>query len=136
MNRRLLEQIHVLIVDEDQPSRAQMQRIISDHGGIATGVATVERALEFLVVVRPNVVICDLRSGGGKGGLWLLDQLRNGEHVTVPVIATSRHADDEGLAATLTFNGFVAKPAEPHELCALVLGVVDPRRNIVPPCSA
>ena len=121
----LLDQVHVLVVDEDAHTRDCIERIVTEQGGITTAVSSAGRAMDFATVIRPTVVISDLRLGGGKSGVWLLDQLRSGPLSTVPVIATSRVAADEPLASTLPFSAFLTKPVDPRALCALILGVVD-----------
>jgi CheY-like chemotaxis protein len=124
---RLLERIHVLVVDEDAQSRQQTEAIVTEHGGLASAVTTAERALDFAVVIRPTVIVSDLRLGGGKSGVWLLDRLRSGPLASVPVIAASRVVADEAVAAALPFSAFIATPVDARELCALILGVVPPR---------
>ncbi|MBM4439837.1 MAG: response regulator [Candidatus Rokubacteria bacterium] len=125
---RLLDRVHVLIVDEDPATCAVLADIVTAHGGVANVAASADRAVEFAAVVRPSVVVSDLRLGGGKSGVWLLDQFRGGGALaSVPVIAMSAFAGDDALAGSLPFSAFVRKPVDPRELCALILGVVDRR---------
>ena len=124
---RLLERVHVLVVDEDAAARERIEQIVTEEGGIVTPVGTAQKALDVSAVIRPTVVVSDLRLGGGRSGVWLLDQMRSGPLATVPVIATSRVDADAALASALPFSGFIVKPVDPRELCALILGVVDRR---------
>jgi DNA-binding NtrC family response regulator len=124
---QLLEHVHVLVVDEDAGVRERVERIVGDHGGVATSAPTAQRAVDFSSVIRPSVVISDLRLANGKSGVWLLDELQAGPLARVPVIAMGRASTDEELATTLPFSAFIAKPVDAHELCALILGVVDRR---------
>jgi two-component system response regulator PilR (NtrC family) len=124
---RLLARMHVLVVDEDVTARARIEGIVTGEGGVASSVTTAERALDFAAVIRPTVVVSDLRLGDGRSGVWLLDRLQAGALASVPVIATSVVADDDALAAALPFSGFVAKPVDVRELCAVLLGVAGPR---------
>lgn len=120
---RVLERVHVLVVDEDAAARGRIEQIVTEEGGVVTAVTTAERALEFATVIRPTVVVSDLRLGGGKSGVWLLDQLRSGPLASVPVLATSWAGADEALAGAFPFSAFIAKPVDACELCALILGV-------------
>jgi len=127
MVSQLLDRVHVLVVDEDAGVRQRVEQIVGQHGGVATSAPTAQRAVAYSSLVRPTVVVSDLRLESGKSGVWLLDQLRSGPLARVPVIAMSRAHADEALVTALPFNGFLAKPVDAQELCALILGVVDRR---------
>src|SRR5437763_1035124 len=133
---RLLGRVHVLVVDEDAEARDQIGRIVIDQGGIVTAVSSAERAAEFTRILRPTVIISDLRLGSGKSGVWLLDYVRSGPLATLPVIAVSREAGDDMLAAALPFSGYLTKPVDAHELCAAILGAVDRRAAAAPRIGA
>jgi len=122
---RLLDRVHVLIVDEDPAVCAALADIVTAHGGLANVASSADRAVEFAAIVKPSVVVSDLRLGGGKSGVWLLEQFRAGALGSVPVIATSAFAGDDALAASLPFSAFLRKPVDARELCALILGAVD-----------
>jgi CheY-like chemotaxis protein len=124
MSPGLLDRIHVLVVDEDPAARVRLHDIVAEEGGLVSRATTAQRALEFASVVRPSVVVSDLRLGGGRSGVWLLDQLSEGPLASVPVIATSAIAEDGAFASSLPVSAFVAKPVDPRALCALILGVV------------
>lgn len=127
MASQLLQRVHVLVVDEDAGVRARVEQIVGEHGGVATSAPTAQRAVALSSVIRPTVVISDLRLESGKSGVWLLDQLQSGPLARVPVIAMSRARTDEELATALPFSAFITKPVDAQELCALILGVVDRR---------
>jgi two-component system response regulator PilR (NtrC family) len=124
MSPGLLDRIHVLVVDEDPAARARVQDIVVEEGGVVSPATSARGALEFAAVCRPSLVVSDLRLGGGRSGVWLLDQLSGGPLASVPVIATSDVAADGALASGLPVSAFVAKPVDPSELRALILGVV------------
>jgi two-component system torCAD operon response regulator TorR len=119
-----LDRIHVLVVDEDPVARARVQDIVVEEGGVVSPATSARGALDFAAVVRPSLVVSDLRLGSGRSGVWLLDQLSAGPLASVPVIATSDVAADGMLASGLPVSAFVAKPVDPSELRALILGVV------------
>jgi CheY-like chemotaxis protein len=123
----LLDRIHVLVVDEDPAARARVRNIVVQEGGIVSPACTAERALDFAALVRPSVVVSDLRLGGGRRGVWLVDRLCAGPLAPVPVIATSAVAEDAALASTLPVSAFVRKPVDGQDLCALILGAVESR---------
>ena len=127
MTSGLLDRIHVLVVDEDPVARARVRNIVVQEGGIVSPASSAARAIDFAAVIRPSVVVCDLRLGGGRSGVWLLDQLCAGPFASVPVIATSAVAEDGALASTLPVSAFLAKPVDAEELCALILGAVESR---------
>ena len=127
MTPGMLDRVHVLVVDEDPVARARVRNIVVHEGGIVSPASTAGRVLDFVTVVRPSVIVCDLRLGGGRRGVWLIDQLSSGRLGSVPVIATSAVAEDGALAATLPVSGFVAKPVDAEDLCALILGAVESR---------
>ena len=124
---QLLDRVHVLVVDEDAGVRERVEQIVGEHGGVASSAPSAQRAVAFWSVIRPTVVISDLRLASGNSGVWLLDELQSGPLARIPVIAMGGGSSDADLATTLPFSAFIAKPVDAHELCALILGVVDRR---------
>jgi DNA-binding response OmpR family regulator len=118
----VLADCHVLVVDADAAAAGRAECIVRAQGGTATCVPTADLAVEFMGTVRPSVVVSDLLLG-----VRLLDRLRATALSTVPVIVTGACADDDVLASALPFSAFVAKPVDPHELCAMILGAIAPR---------
>lgn len=123
-----LDGIRVLVVD-DEPYIRQVVTEILEHGGATvTAVGSAEEALEALKCERPRVLLSDL-SMPGKGGYWLIGQVRAlppERGGATPAAALSANAGPQHRASALRagFQHHVAKPASIAELVGVVAALV------------
>ncbi len=110
----------VLVVDDEQGLRALLKRWLAAEPYVALEAQSAEEALDVLAQ-SPEIklVIADLQMPG-KGGAWLVDQMRQRFPTTSVVLAT---ADDQ-VPGTLSLQpnvvGYFVKPLNRKEVIGLV----------------
>ncbi len=113
--------MRVLIVDDDPEQRELLETLITAWGHSAKGAATGEEALELVPVVRPEVMITDLRMPG-MGGFAMMEQLR-AEQSLPPTIVLTAFGSVETAVETVHKHGgfwFLEKPVSPGPLRMLL----------------
>jgi len=116
--------VRVLVVDDMVHVRDVVTEILERDGAAVTAVASAEEALDVLQRERPNVLLSDL-SMPGKGGYWLIEQVRAlpPEHGgTTPAAALTAYSGPEHRASVLRagFQYHVEKPVGMRELIGIV----------------
>jgi DNA-binding NtrC family response regulator len=112
--------VAVLVVDDEQGLRALLKRWLAVEPYVALEAQNAEEALDVLAQ-SPEIklVIADLQMPG-KGGAWLVDQMRQRFPTTAVVLAT---ADDQ-VPGTLSLQpnvvGYLVKPLNRKEVIRLV----------------
>jgi DNA-binding NtrC family response regulator len=112
--------VAVLVVDDEQGLRALLKRWLAVEPYVALEAQNAEEALDVLAQ-SPEIklVIADLQMPG-KGGAWLVDQMRQRFPTTAVVLAT---ADDQ-VPGTLSLQpnvvGYLVKPLNREEVIRLV----------------
>jgi CheY-like chemotaxis protein len=125
-----LQGLTLLVVDDDRDTvqllaiflRASGAAVVSAHTA-AGGLAYVDAAPKL------DAVITDV-SMPGVGGVDFVRSIRRHAspcRSSLPVIALT--AFDEDDAPTQDFNAYLRKPADPDELCRVILRVIDHRRS-------
>lgn len=106
----------VLVVDDESAVRDLYGRALIGSGWLTTGVRTAEEALDFLALMPdPPVVIADLNMPG-KGGAWLVEQMR-GRYPQVPVIlATANESVPGTLSLQPSVVRYLVKPFTANQL--------------------
>jgi CheY-like chemotaxis protein len=119
---RLLEGLHVLVVDDEEDAVELLGEVLRDAGAIVDVAYTGLQALARLDVRRPDAVVSDLEMPE-LDGYGLIRELRShGTTENLPVIALTANAlpRDRARALTAGFTAHVAKPVEPAELVLLL----------------
>ncbi len=126
-----LEGVHVLVVDDDEDSRAILRAYLSHHGALVTVAGSATDALAALRRVKVHLVVSDL-SMPGMDGHELLLHLRTlpdeGQQPTPAVALTAfdsssyrRRALDAG------FDAYLTKPLDSDALVQAIVRLVPPR---------
>jgi signal transduction histidine kinase/ActR/RegA family two-component response regulator len=71
-----LPQLHVLVLDDEEPVRSAMQALLTGHGCEVTTTASTREALVKCLLRRPDIVLTDLRLRGGDDGISAVRSLR------------------------------------------------------------
>lgn len=110
----------VVLVDHDSVARARLARSLITGGIAVVGqAATIERAVELILEVRPDVALLDIELGGatGSGGIRQLSLLAPASRILVLAGAD----EDRIVEAILSgANGYVLKSAPAQEILAAV----------------
>src|SRR3954463_1608794 len=107
----------VLVVDDDDPSRMVLRRVVETAGATITEAPTGEDGLRALYDGRPDVVILDIGLPGIDG--WqVLERIR--QLTDVPVVMLSAHDDELEKVRALQAGAddYVTKPFGAQELLA------------------
>ena len=126
-----LNGIRVLVVDDEPCIRQVVTDILEQGGATVSAVGSAEEALQALQLERPSVLLSDL-SMPGKGGYWLIGQVRAlppERGGTTPAAAFSASAGPEHHASALRagFQHHVAKPASIAEIVGVVAALAGVR---------
>lgn len=124
-NGRLrLEGVHVLVVDDDSAVREVVTALLVLSGARVTAVGSAEEALVALQEESPDVLLSDLTMPG-KGGYWLIEQVRAlppERGGVTPAAALTAHSGPECTARVLR-AGFQVHVEKPIGLGAVIATV-------------
>jgi CheY-like chemotaxis protein len=125
---RLLEDVRVLVVDDDDDSRDMIRVALESEGARATCVAGAREALAAFEREVPNIVVSDIAMPGGDGHDFLkrvraLPRRRGGRVPAVALTAlTSREARLASRAAG--FHYHLDKPVDVRKLVEILQSLV------------
>ena len=115
----------MLVVEDHEDSRDLFRSMLECHGAIVTTAASVDEAKRVIEVLRPRVIVTDIGLRQ-KPGTWLLEDLRRTpRYASIPVIAVTGREVPPSMVKM--FDGFLKKPVDIDDLCALVLRFLDRR---------
>ncbi|WP_394822049.1 response regulator [Pendulispora albinea] len=132
--RKILERLHILVVEDDRDSRSLIARFLRQAGARVTAVADAYEALEVIRQVRPDLLLSDIAMPGMDGHA-LIRQVRSSPSLfgfgsLVPAIALSAYAahDDRVSALGAGFDEHLAKPVDFAAMLATITRVVNEKR--------
>ncbi len=105
---------HILVVDDNEPNRDALSRLLRQQGFQATPAEDGAMALQLLAQARFDLVLLDVEMPG-MSGFEVLSTLRAAESTaTLPVIMVTARAsgDDVVEALSLGANDYVTKPID------------------------
>jgi CheY-like chemotaxis protein/anti-sigma regulatory factor (Ser/Thr protein kinase) len=117
------DEIHVLLVDDDEDGRKLVQILLEQCGARVTTAASALEALAAMKREAPDILISDLAMPGMDGHA-LIRQMRTLPALRgIPAIALTAHArgDVRVRALQAGFDMYVAKPLDPAELVTVVI---------------
>jgi CheY-like chemotaxis protein len=117
-----LEGIRVLLVEDEADARELLEVVLQYADGQVTSVPSAAAALHAIEALQPDVLVVDIVMPG-HDGYWLLDQVRarQGEKAPPAVAVTGRtRVHDRTRALRAGFQGYLAKPVDPLDLCRIV----------------
>ncbi len=117
-----LEGIRVLLVEDEPDARELLEVVIEYAEGVVTSVGSATAAIQAMEAARPDVLVVDIVMPG-HDGYWLIDQVRTLEQgARVPAVAVTGRTriHDRTRAMRAGFQGYLAKPVDPLELCRLI----------------
>ena len=131
---RQLSGVSVLLVDDDAEMRELLTAIFTLAGAEVRAAACSTEALDMLARIQPNVIICDIGMPN-EDGYSLIQKIRrksDGQGGRIPALALTAYGRPEDRRQCLLagFQAYLAKPAEPEELLALVAGLAG--RTFIP----
>lgn len=112
---------HILVVDDEQPNRRLLERLLTGEGWSVTTAEDGEAALARFAESPPDVVLMDVRMPG-LDGYETTRRLKAASSGLVPVLFVTALTEDRDLAACVECGGddFVVKPIRRATLLAKV----------------
>ena len=122
-DRRLLQGAFVVLLEDDPALREALAALLRHSGCQVLEAAAADEALQALAghLRNPDLLLCDMRLGGGADGLQAVDALRSAVAEPVPALILTGETDAATLAR-LAAGGppVLHKPVPPGELLAAV----------------
>ena len=116
----------VLLVEDDDEVRAFAQRVLTEHGYVAEGIADGAEAMALLEDGdRPDVVVTDVQMPA-MSGVELAERMRDVAPDT-PVLFVSGYAEDPRLPRLVVEAPFLPKPFSAGDLLRAVRHAIDGR---------
>jgi signal transduction histidine kinase/CheY-like chemotaxis protein/PAS domain-containing protein len=115
----------ILVVDDDDATRAFIRTLLQRSGANVREAANVRDALHLLESWKPQVVITDIAMPD-EDGYVLLHQMRGDSGTRkIPIMALTAYgrAEDRARALQAGFNSYVRKPIDPDEFVSEIAGL-------------
>jgi signal transduction histidine kinase/ActR/RegA family two-component response regulator len=128
-----LDRVRVLLVDDEPNANEAVQALLDSCGADVRVAASAAQALQMLDVWSPDVLISDIAMPE-EDGYVLIKKIRArgaNQSGNVPAAALTAYATTEDRISILAagFQMYLAKPAEPSELIAVVASLAARRRR-------
>jgi DNA-binding NtrC family response regulator len=109
----------ILIVDDDARIREFLVRWLKPAGHDMREAPDAETALDLVVAGPPEVVLCDMQMPG-RGGLWLVEQLRTQFPAVAIVLATAIASVPPVVSLQAGVVEYLVKPFDRERVIAAV----------------
>jgi CheY-like chemotaxis protein/anti-sigma regulatory factor (Ser/Thr protein kinase) len=133
-DRKELEGLRVLVVDDEQDARERTTSILSEHGAIPIAVQNVVDALEALAQYRPDVVVSDIGMPGEDGYSFIrrvrLLPAERGAGTPAAALTAYTSAEDRTQALVAGYQMHIPKPVDPAQLVATVANLARIARSM------
>jgi PAS domain S-box-containing protein len=124
-NHPELNGVRLLLVEDDPDSSEVMLAVLADYGVRVTHAVSAERALERLTEQPFDVILSDIGLPGQDGYELMRAVRANPTFAAIPAAAVTAyaHVEDRRRALAAGYQMHIAKPVEPSELIAGLLGL-------------
>jgi CheY-like chemotaxis protein len=118
---------NVLIVEDNQLLRWCITNCLQQGGFAVTAVNSVQEAIQLNGSLKPDVLITDMRLGGGTNGFEVLQEVRK-RYPGTPALLVSAEADSDLItrAQAAGFDKVIEKPCEMAQVVAAVRSAICP----------
>ncbi len=122
------ERTRILIIDDEEPARMAMSKLLSTNGNVVQGAATGEEALDLLAREHFNIVITDLLLPD-TSGITILVQIKSTSPQTEVILITG-HATAETAVQAMKEGAFdyIVKPLNIDELRMIIAKAVEKQK--------
>ena len=111
--------IGICIVDDNKDIRSALEQIIqmSDGYQLLGAYESVQDALKFIPIIKPEVVLMDINLGEGESGIDCVRHLK-ADNPDILFMMCTVYEDDEKIFEALTAgaSGYILKKTAPHKL--------------------
>lgn len=127
----MLEDPHILVVDDHREIRELLAQFLRKNGRRATAVDSAEAARKAIRENRIDLVILDIMMPG-EDGLALCRHIRESNHIPVILLSARGEELDRIIGLEVGADDYVVKPFNPRELMARMDAVLR-RTHALPP---
>ena len=119
-----MDGLRILLVEDEPTASEALQALFHSCGAQARIANSVPEAMAIFEVWQPNVLVSDIAMPG-EDGYSLIRKIRQrtaAQGGTIPAVAPTAYAKIEDRLTILSagFQMYLAKPADPNELIAVV----------------
>jgi PAS domain S-box-containing protein len=129
----LLNNLHVLVVDDEQDARELLAIVLEKQGAKVRTASSVDEALDAIGTLKPDVLISDIGMPHEDGYALMkkVRQLSAEQGGMTPAIAVTAYAGDAAREMTLAagFQAHLAKPIDPAQLLDAIISLVEKERQ-------
>jgi CheY-like chemotaxis protein len=120
-----LDDVHVLVVDDDEDTRELLVEALEASGARARGAGSAAEAFEALTRHHPDILLSDIGMPG-EDGYTLMRRIRclppaQGGAIPAAAITAYTRPEDRALALAAGFQLHLVKPIDPSALVAAVV---------------
>jgi signal transduction histidine kinase/CheY-like chemotaxis protein len=129
-----LDKIRVLIVDDEPTANEAVQVLLESCGAEVRVASSAAQALQVFDIWRPDVLLSDIAMPEEDGYL-LIKKIRtrspeNGGNIPAAALTAYAKIEDRVSILAAGFQMYLAKPADPSELIAVVSSLASRRRQV------
>jgi DNA-binding response OmpR family regulator len=128
---RTRRQLHVLVVDDDAPTRDLLQALLTDEGFAVECTADARAALAAIGERRPDVVLLDIMMPE-ISGFDLMTEIRRRDDMPIIFLSARGGETDRVLGLRMGADDYVVKPFSGAELVARIYALMRRRDGAAP----
>lgn len=128
---RTRRQLHVLVVDDDAPTRDLLEALLSDEGFAVESVADARSAMEAITHRKPDVVLLDIMMPD-ISGFDLMTEIRKKDDLPIIFLSARGGETDRVLGLRMGADDYVVKPFSGAELVARIYALMRRRGDSTP----
>lgn len=122
----MAEKLHFVIIDDDAVVLEEYSRLLTQAGYTVTALTSSANALEKIIELQPDCVICDLLMPG-VDGLELFQELRKMDNIDQPsfiVVTGKQYEYDQRRALELGVDAYINKPIKQETFLDELLEII------------
>ena len=119
----MTEKARIIVCDDEAPMREMLEEFLSDEGYTVTLAKDGVELRQLVPLVRPDLVICDLKMPG-EDGLSLTRWLRGESHAAVLLLTGMGSVMDKVVGLEMGADDYLPKPFDPAELRSRIKAIL------------
>jgi DNA-binding response OmpR family regulator len=119
----MTEKARIIVCDDEAPMREMLEEFLTDEGYAVTVARDGAQLRQLVPMVRPDLVICDLKMPG-EDGLSLTRWLRSESHAAVLLLTGMGSVMDKVVGLEMGADDYLAKPFDPAELRSRIKAIL------------
>ena len=117
------EKARIIVCDDEEPMRDMLEEFLTEDGYAVTIAKDGAELRQIVPLVRPDLVICDLKMPG-EDGLSLTRWLRAESHAAILLLTGMGTVMDRVVGLEMGADDYLPKPFEPAELRSRIKAIL------------